>query len=202
VVKKILKIHGYTKQKIRPKSPFVSIRLFKELKFTFVKTYLSYLRSKIQVLFFDESIFRPNDMYTTYFWTVKRNVFKNYLHRKPVKYDKKSFQLLLCVSPCGFYYYEILEGSNNNETLITFLNKLELKARSKLDSDYIIYMDNASIHHHQNVKAFLREKEIKIIYGVKHYSDFNLCELFFGKIKSLVRKSTLKIRYLINKHLA
>ena len=96
--------------------------------------------------------------------------------------------ILMAVTIEGVILYEINDGTNNQESFYSFMVKLIEKINKEELNNYLIIMDNCSIHLSKKLKDFYSEKKLKILTIVPYLSEFNAIELFFNYIKQKIYK--------------
>lgn len=153
----------------------------KRRAFIFIKAIINCLKLKIKIIYLDEThiqlennhlkIWRPKNM-IPYFNSGKRG--------------RKNF--LMAVTIEGVILYEINDDTNNQETFYSFMVKLIEKINKEELNNYLIIMENCSIHLTKKLKDFYSEKKLKILTIVPYLSEFNAIELFFNYIKQKIYK--------------
>ena len=107
-------------------------------------------------------------------------------------FNVKSFgrrNIILAISDEKVILYTINKGTNNNETFFCFMKNLVDNIGEDKISEYLIIMDNCTIHLHQKLKDFYKEKRMKILTIVPYASQLNAVELVFGFINPLASPS-------------
>ena len=69
--------------------------------------------------------------------------------------------------------YKINNGTNKSYDFLLFMEKLVEKLKVENLSNYLIVMDNYSIHLIKQLKNFYKEKKLKILTIVPYQSEFN-----------------------------
>jgi transposase len=183
------------KYKIKCSYNLLRVIIIKELKLSYKKIkYLNYTNehklkeqtlyfcNKIKeninkkILFVDEVGFnlRIKPMYG---WSIKGKIQR--IKNKLVSDNKKS--VACCITTEG----EIIRMENNKafnkDIFILFLKKLNLEVNT------FLVLDNVPFHHSNNVKQFLKDKNINVIYTPPYSPWFNPIENIFGIIKNKFR---------------
>jgi hypothetical protein len=76
---------------------------------------------------------------------------------------------------------------NDSNTFLIFLKNLIglLREEGKAGyNKYFLYLDNAAIHKTKGIKEYLAKEHQNVIYAVKYYPDYNMCENIFSMLKS------------------
>ena len=85
-----------------------------------------------------------------------------------------------------------MNKSLRHDAFIDFLKELVDKIGDKGINNYIIVMDNAKCHLHQNVKKFVTERKLKVLTNCPYLSKFNAIEYVFRAIKTNIYKYLFK----------
>ena len=78
----------------------------------------------------------------------------------------------------------IIKGSVNSVMFIEFIKNVI----DKIQSNKVLFMDNARIHHSKLFTEYIKTVDNKILYNVPYCSEFNPIEMVFSKVKSMVHK--------------
>lgn len=164
-----------------PKTNKINTTSSKIRFFLFMKVVIKSLFFGLKIVYIDESNFQLENNHLRV-WR-KNNEF-------PL-FNVKSFgrrNIILAISDEKVILYTINKGTNNNETFFCFMTKLVDNIGESKISEYLIIMDNCTIHLHQKLKDFYKEKRMKILTIVPYASQLNGVELVFGLIKQKVYK--------------
>lgn len=71
----------------------------------------------------------------------------------------------------------------NKDIFVLFLKKLNLQPNT------LLVLDNVPFHHSNNVKKYIEDKNVKILYTPPYSPWFNPIENIFGIIKNKFRKN-------------
>ena len=118
----------------------------------------------------------------------KNKVMRNIKHmptKSIITGDKfENHQLIISVDKEEILYYEIFTGSNTATTFWDYFEKLiqEVKLKYDINKD-IFFIDNSTVHDSKIMYDFLKDKRIKIIWGVNNFSNLDFCEFIFLQIK-------------------
>ena len=181
-------VHNIIKNKLNfrflktvPKTNKINSTSSKIRFFLFIKVVIKCLFFGLKIIYIDESNFQLENNHLR-IWR-KNNEF-------PL-FNVKSFgrrNIILAVSDEKIILYTINKGTNNNETFLCFMKNLVEYIGEDNISDYLIIMDNCTIHLHPKLKDFYKEKRMKILTIVPYASQLNGVELVFGLIKQKVYK--------------
>ena len=101
-----------------------------------------------------------------------------------------SINLITAISTTGASYSSMASNSTNSEWFIAFLNKLikEIEIKEGIDRWMImLILDNAPCHQSNKVNGYLEENHIKHMFLPQYSPDLAPVELFFGRVKQLVK---------------
>jgi transposase len=90
------------------------------------------------------------------------------------------------VSPEKTIYFEINEGTNNNESFLSFFKHLINVISKKELGQFFFVMDNCTIHLTKKLQDFYKKNKLKIMIIVPYYSELNSVELCFRYIKKKI----------------
>ena len=80
----------------------------------------------------------------------------------------RNISLISAISEKGNHWFSLVSGTNNAATFLHFMKQL-VEEHEKHDpawrSNYVIVMDNARIHHHKDVKAYVVKMKVPILYS-------------------------------------
>ena len=113
----------------------------------------------------------------------KRNEYP-YFHSS--KKGRKN--IILAITDNKILLYELNNWANKSHDFLAFMKKLDNIIKDENLQDYLIVMDNFSIHLTTELKNFYKEKKMKILTIVPYSSMFNGIEFFFNYIKQKIYK--------------
>ena len=103
----------------------------------------------------------------------KRNEYP-YFHSS--KKGRKN--IILAITDNKILLYELNNWANKSHDFLAFMKKLDNIIKDENLQDYLIVMDNFSIHLTTELKNFYKEKKMKILTIVPYSSMFNGIEFF------------------------
>ena len=168
---KFLKTH--VKNKIILKEISISQSFF------VLKIIIRHLKLGGDIIFVDESTF-----YT------KNNNYKTW--RKSEEYifhdfdDSAKRNLILAVSSKDIIYWELTNDNIKGNNFKGFIEKMLKNIVPSERKNFLVFMDNASIHSSFNAMKFYFESGLKILFNVPYISFFNMVELCFRSIKKQI----------------
>lgn len=153
--------------------------------FVFIKVIARALLLKMKIIYLDESNFqlennnlriwrRPNE--SPYFRAIKRG-------RKNIILALTNEEILL---------YKINNGTNRSSDFYEFMQNLIEKINKEDLSNYLIVMDNCSIHLTKKLKDFYSLNKLKILTIVPYFSQLNSVEVFFNYLKQKLYKKVFR----------
>jgi transposase len=155
------------------------------ISFCFIKTIIRALKLGYKILFEDESaILCSNNKFKC--WR-----FKN----ESIFYgdtQKKKKNLLLLVDEDQIIYYKINNSSTNEETFLSFCKECLNSLKNKGYTQYLIILDNLSVHKTKNLINFYKENNINILFNSPYCSEFNCVELVFRAVKKKIYSKLFK----------
>ena len=96
--------------------------------------------------------------------------------------DKRINISLICsITNKKILHYEIHNTSVNKNVFINYVKKVNKKSNRK----YIL-LDNARIHHSNDLKKYMINKSNKLLYNVPYNPETNPIEQMFNKVKQFV----------------
>jgi len=143
----------------------------------------SRIREK-NVIFIDETHFVPEKSLPLYGKFPRGSSAE--VEIKPPKKVSYSMQMAICHE--GILHFQIkntVKEGVKKEDFIQFLRDLFLKLNPA--KNFLLIMDNASIHRSNLVKYFVKDCGVEIVFLPPYSPDYNAIELAFGTIKSKVR---------------
>ena len=147
--------------------------------FFVLKILIRHLKFWRDIIYIDESTF-----YT------KNNNYKTW--RKSEQYifhdfnDSSKRNLILAVSSRDVVYWELNDLNIKGNDFIEFIGKMIQNIAPSERKNFLVFMDNASIHSSFDAMKFYFENGIKILFNVPYVSFFNMVELCFRAIKKLI----------------
>lgn len=160
--------------------------------FVFIKVIARALFLKMKIIYLDETNFqlennnlriwrKPNE--TLYFKSLNRG-------RK---------NLILAVTKEEILLYKINNGTNRSSDFFEFMKILIEKINKEDLPNYLIVMDNCSIHLTKQLKDFYSSEKLKILTIVPYFSELNAVEIVFNYLKQkLYKKIFSKFNKLIS----
>lgn len=91
--------------------------------------------------------------------------------------------LILAVGIDNIFEYKITTENTNSEIFLEFLKSVNDKIKKKVNTKYILIMDNFVCHKNPLVIDFLVESKLNVIFNAPYCSSFNTVELCFRAIK-------------------
>ena len=153
----------------------------KIMSFIFIKILIRAIQMELIPIFIDETGFMlENNCYKR--WREKREEF----NVGPNTNKKKRTNLILVVSSNKVILDKFMNGSINQNNFREFLKDLIEKIKSNKIQNYIIVMDNATIHKTIKIIRFCLKKKMKILTITPYYSKLNMIEYLFGFIKNII----------------
>ena len=96
---------------------------------------------------------------------------------------RTNISLICSVTNKKILHYEIHNTSVNKDVFINYVKKINKKSNRK----YIL-LDNAIVHHSNDLKKYMINKSNKLLYNVPYNPKTNPIEQMFNKVKQFVRK--------------
>jgi transposase len=94
-------------------------------------------------------------------------------------------QTLICaLQLCGPAAAFVFDGSVNGDAFVWYVEHILCPT---LKPGEIVFLDNLSAHHRDEVADLIEERGCSLIYFPPYSPDFNPIEMLFSKIKALVR---------------
>lgn len=101
---------------------------------------------------------------------------------------KKNRKNLLLLVGEEIIYYSINNENTNEKNFLQFMNECLNYLKIKNYQDYIIIMDNYSVHKTRKLIEFYKENKVNILFNCPYASYFNSAELAFRSIKKKLYK--------------
>ncbi len=150
------------------------------ISFFFIKTIMRAIKMGYKILFQDEcSILCSNNNFHCWRFRNEHIFFGD---------GKKNRKNLLFLIGEEVVYYSINNENTNENNFVEFMEGCANSLKEKQYNDYIIVMDNYSVHKTKKLIEFYRENEINIIFNCPYSSYFNSVELAFRAIKKVLYK--------------
>jgi len=154
-------------------------------KSIYIKKITELMKIESHFIFFDESAFQNSKKQK------KRWLLNNENH--PISFPGQ-LQLVNMLAACDntrMIHYELKDGTNNAETVISFLKTLLIKVEEdiflnrKLKEGKIwVIIDNASIHTAKKTQKSLKELKMNFLFLPPYMPEFNTIEFVFGLLKN------------------
>ena len=96
---------------------------------------------------------------------------------------RTNISLICSITNKKILHYEIHNTSVNKNVFINYVKKINKKSNRK----YIL-LDNARVHHSNDLKKYMINKSNKLLYNVPYNPETNPIEQMFNKVKQFVRK--------------
>ena len=150
------------------------------ISFCFIKTIIRAIKMGYKILFQDEcSILCSNNNFHCWRFRNEHNFFGD------GKWNRNNLLLLIGEE---VVYYSINNENTNENNFVEFMEGCANSLKEKQYNDYIIVMDNYSVHKTKKLIQFYRENKINIIFNCPYSSYFNSVELAFRAIKKVLYK--------------
>lgn len=179
----IIKKFKITRKRIRSKFIYGNKNKLRKKKQEFKKIIRG--MDKDNIISIDETDINTH-MKSIYGWSYKGNkifIENNRLIRR--------YSLICAISNKRIITYEVKKGSINGVDFLNFIKNLINENEYK---NKILLMDNARIHHTQDVKNIIRNSNNRILYNVPYCPEYNPIEKVFSKFKEEIRKRTNEIK--------
>lgn len=93
----------------------------------------------------------------------------------------KRLTMICAISNKKILHYKIVNNSANSEIFLDFLKHIP-----NIKNKYL-FLDNACIHHSKIVSAYVKEKNIHLLFNVPYCPEYNPIEIMFSKLKQCVK---------------
>ena len=100
---------------------------------------------------------------------------------------QQNVSLLMCISEDGVMGFELNDGAFNANSFTVFLANLAVRHPAVKTDQVCVVMDNARIHHANDVREFCRQKNITVMFLPPHTPELNPIENVFGVLKRRFR---------------
>ena len=104
-----------------------------------------------------------------------------------------STSLITAITTFGDVFTANINGSVTSEVFIQYLKELEcflIRKIGVLLSNWLLIMDNASIHRSSKMKEFIEEKKLSVAYIPAYSPELAPVERYFSMLKRLVTKQS------------
>ena len=167
--------------KTLPKTSKLTEKSSKIRIFVFIKIIARALALKMKVIFLDESNFQ-----------LENNNLRVWRHPDETPYFKALKRgrknIIMAITDERILLYKINKGTNNSSDFIEFMENLVEILKIDEIQNYLIVMDNCSIHLTKELLDFYKVKKLKILTIVPYFSQLNSVELMFNFIKQKLYK--------------
>jgi len=176
-MRKKLGLH-YIKTNIKTKKILSKKNLL--ISFCFIKVIIREMKIGFKILFQDESsILCSNNNFHCWRYQNENIFFGD---------GKKSKKNLLLLIGEEVIYYSINEENTTEQKFLEFMNECLACLKEKNYDNYIIIMDNYSVHKTQTLLSYYKENNINALFNCPYASYFNSVELAFRAIKKVLYK--------------
>lgn len=134
------------------------------------------------LVFVDESHFTRNDISRRYGYALPGKQVESKSHNL----SSQSYSVIGAISYSRLLHYEIYDCSDHGLTHREF-NHFINNLASKLNSNYIIIMDNARTHKFSDVESILEQHNISYIRLSPYSPDFSPIELLWNTVKTKLK---------------
>ena len=176
---------GYHYLKTCKKSNFLKTDLGIFSCLTFIKIIYKSLVNGFDLIFVDESTVRLNN-----------SSFKCWRHYSEQIYFGKNnsgkINLILSVTKNEIFHYQLIEENTNSTIFLNFMKSLNDKIKKMKEKNYILIMDNCTIHKSEDLIKYYKDEKINIIFNVQYCSFFNCVELCFRALKKALSYKLLE----------
>ena len=146
-----------------------------------------------ELIFVDESIFKPRDFRKRAYMSKYENVNFNV-----PRSQESALAVVAAISKFrGLIHYQIRERSHNGESFREFMRALRKRC---VEKRVVVLLDNCSIHKTNKVKEFCESESVDLVFNVSYSPWYNAIELFWARAKDHFR-SIITDTLLGNKHL-
>ena len=167
--KKIYKRHSYLSKSKRS-------QLFNEMKNKIKNTSIN------KIISIDETSI-DNHLDFNYGWgKVGKKIIKK-LRKYKIRYT-----LICAITNKKVIHYNIIKGSANGNDFNKFIKELNKKINGK----FVLFMDNARIHHYKPNKEYIEtNSNLDVIFNLPYSPEYNPIELFFNQIKTFIKNKSV-----------
>jgi len=111
-------------------------------------------------------------------------------------YNLENHQLILSCTFDKIIHFEVFPGINNSNTFELYMYNLleEVKKNFPDLSRVYFFLDHSMIHDSDRIYTFFKNHDLKILWGVNGFSNFDFCEYIFRLIKLNHYKNIYKNR--------
>ena len=138
-----------------------------------------------QLCFLDEIANNEHILHRKSEWSVYE------ITSRVIRFVKRSkrFNLLFVYIKDDIFIYHIVQ-SDFNQILFEWFLKQKILSRCNPfpESRSILIMNNASIHHHRDVRSLCAKHDVRVLYFSFYFSDFNFIEKFFSMFKAHLKR--------------
>ena len=168
--------------KTNPKNAILLSNNSVKKTFFVLKVLIRHIKLGGNIIYVDESSFSTvNNNYKT--WRQQNSQIFNQIN------DNQKINLILAVSSERVIHWKILNQNTTSAIFKCFflemINKME---KSELKKS-LFFLDNATIHSTLEMMKFYSDNKLKILFNVPYLSFFNMVELAFRSLKSILYDS-------------
>ena len=179
---KLLKQMNYSKTIRKSFNSFRESLSFFHFKAIYNHKLIEILKNNLEIIYIDESHFTTVNK-KNYIWNCKDNKIQNEVMYQN---DRYTTSLVLAASYKRIYHYTFVDR-NNQYTFLEFLKQLSqiIKEDDTVKiRKYFLFMDNAKLHKTKLIRDYLKDQKGNVIYAVKYYPEYDMCELLFSNLKN------------------
>ena len=178
-------------------------RRFLDENIQYTQAYINELstRNPHRLKFFDEAGFCPTSHHPTYGWSEKGTRCVEIV----TQHQHDHFTLNLMIGTEGVTYAQVIPGATNGDRLLEYFGEATQRLNDNgepfLQNGDIVVIDNCPTHHGQTgqqLKEYLAEIGVEVIYTPKYSPELNPAEFAFNKIKTLLKQKRYRDLYDLN----
>ena len=146
------------------------------MSFAFLKVIVRCIKFNFSIIYLDETYIQ-NNKNVIKFW---RKPFDDIYENLP---KKERINLILSVYEEGILYYELNNLNTKEENFIKYMKNLFQKIKEKNLKNYVIILDNYSVHKTEALMKLYTENKINMLFNIPYNSKWNSVELSFRNLK-------------------